>query len=575
MTTRLTHSRFLRALLCSIWVTIVFGGVFEDQNVKLLTDADLDDTLKNSTNSLVVFYAPWCGYCQQLSPKWSEVASELKYSKVLVAAIDAEENPNAAEEYGIEGLPTIKMITSSGGDNPSLKARDFAGMPETKAILRWVEKLTTGSPAPELKTKQDVELSREHSTSIIGVFEKFEGEAYEAFIDQALESEDGLAWYTTTDVDLVGVDSAPTLVFARNFPDTPLEVIRRPFARTEGRDGPGDELSEFVDTHKHPDYYAYDASGISTMMETLEYVEREYHVHVIVPPRLLKDKDFLRRAREAGRAVRDHAQLVLSVAGGDSEINDAFKIEKLEDEVQVFVAHTESIKKYSTPSPVKPEAFDADLLKDMMKSVQGGEDTYRVWASAIVPEPDTDEHGVKTAVRSTLDEIVGDKKKDVVVVSYVPEDEVSETGDYFLGILHGLADALKGIPSVQVVRFDSYANEHKLLEYPFEELPAVTVFPATEEKEKTPVLLEDHSSFSIKALGEFIHKHAGVKFELPSDLPDEDEMMGDMIFGEGPDDEEEDLGEDIDLADLGLEVKDGEVKDVDGEQTPAAAHEEL
>ncbi len=184
-----------------------------------------------------------------------------------------------------------------------------------------------------------------------------------------------------------------------------------------------------------------------------------------------------------------------------------------------------------------------DLIKIIMDSIEKGEDTYRLWASAPVPEKDTDEHGVVTAVRSTLETIVGDQSKDVVVISYVPDEEDGEEDDFYLNIVRDLADGLKGIPSIRVVKFDGYANEHKLLEYSMEMLPAVTVFPANSDKK--PILLDDPMSFSVKSIAEFIHEHAGVKFELPEGLPDEDGMFGV--------EDDDDLDEEFDLAkQLGL-----------------------
>jgi protein disulfide-isomerase A1 len=561
----MTATRVLWAVVGSILIWGAIAGVFEDPNVKTLTDATLEDELKKHDHNLVVFYAPWCGYCKELSPKWSEVARELAGAKssVLVAAIDADENQKSAEEYEIEGLPTIKWISSGEADG-KLTARDYNGIPETKRILRWVAKLETGTPAPELKTEKDLEDSRMSQTSIIGVFDKMEGEAYSAFVEHALESEDDLDWFATTNRDLVGVDSAPTLVFSRNFSDTPLEVVRRPFARPsyDGRESPAEELAAFVDAQKHPDYYSFDASTISNMMETLEYVEREHHVHAIVPPRLLVDKAFLERAREAGRAIRDHAQLVLSVAGDDSEIKDAFHIKNLDDEVQVFVANTESIKKYAPSGPVKPDDFGVDLIKTIMDSIEKGEDTYRLWASAPVPEKETDENGVVTAVRSTLETIVGDQSKDVVVISYVPDEEDGAEDDFYLNIVRDLADGLKGIPSIRVVKFDGYANEHKLLEYSIEMLPAVTMFPANGDKK--PILLEDPTRFSVKSIAEFIHEHAGVKFELPEGLPDEDGMFG--VEDDDDLDQEFDLAKQLGLSEDALKgTEDDEGEDMEEE----------
>lgn len=39
----------------------------------------------------VEFYAPWCGHCQQLVPKWKKVASSLR-GVVKVAAINCDDH---------------------------------------------------------------------------------------------------------------------------------------------------------------------------------------------------------------------------------------------------------------------------------------------------------------------------------------------------------------------------------------------------------------------------------------------------------------------------------------------------
>lgn len=71
---------------------------------------------------IVEFYAPWCGHCQQLKPEYLKMAAKLK-GIVNVGAIDCDNKANGgiAQQFGIRGFPTIKVITPDG------KAHDYNG----------------------------------------------------------------------------------------------------------------------------------------------------------------------------------------------------------------------------------------------------------------------------------------------------------------------------------------------------------------------------------------------------------------------------------------------------------------
>lgn len=63
---------------------------------------------KDKRNSLIMFYAPWCGYCKQMKPDYSKAATELKPDYVI-AAIDVNKPENAVvrRQYNISGFPTL------------------------------------------------------------------------------------------------------------------------------------------------------------------------------------------------------------------------------------------------------------------------------------------------------------------------------------------------------------------------------------------------------------------------------------------------------------------------------------
>lgn len=61
--------------------------------------------------TLVEFYAPWCGYCQKLTPEYIRAAAKLA-GIVKVAAINCDEDANKAicGKYRVEGFPSLKVF---------------------------------------------------------------------------------------------------------------------------------------------------------------------------------------------------------------------------------------------------------------------------------------------------------------------------------------------------------------------------------------------------------------------------------------------------------------------------------
>lgn len=76
-----------------------------------------------------------CGHCKKLAPQYSKAAVTLKEqgSNVKLAKVDATEEKELAEHYGVTGYPTLFMYRH--GDRYDYKGpRDYHG--NTSIIFR-------------------------------------------------------------------------------------------------------------------------------------------------------------------------------------------------------------------------------------------------------------------------------------------------------------------------------------------------------------------------------------------------------------------------------------------------------
>jgi len=80
---------------------------------KKLTAANFKSFVDGSKDAFVKFYAPWCGHCKSMAPKWEEFAKNEENSGVVIGDFDATANDVPAG-FDVQGFPTLYWIPKGG-----------------------------------------------------------------------------------------------------------------------------------------------------------------------------------------------------------------------------------------------------------------------------------------------------------------------------------------------------------------------------------------------------------------------------------------------------------------------------
>ncbi|XP_077301808.1 protein disulfide-isomerase A5 isoform X2 [Arctopsyche grandis] len=115
--------------------------------------------------SMIMFYAPWCGYCKVMKPEYSNAAADLK-GEAYLAAIDVArpENSGIRRQYNITGFPTLLFF-----ENGQMKYR-YEGDTKRPAIVEFMrfprlQHKSELKDTPEEKSWSDTESDIAHLTT--------------------------------------------------------------------------------------------------------------------------------------------------------------------------------------------------------------------------------------------------------------------------------------------------------------------------------------------------------------------------------------------------------------------------
>jgi len=108
--------------------------------LKVAVAKNFDEVVNDPERDVLIeFYAPWCGHCKSLAPKYEELAEKLKNEPgITIAKCDATAN-DVPSTYGVRGFPTLFFSPKGSHDNP----KKYEGGREVDEFIKYIAKEAT------------------------------------------------------------------------------------------------------------------------------------------------------------------------------------------------------------------------------------------------------------------------------------------------------------------------------------------------------------------------------------------------------------------------------------------------
>ncbi|CAG8303473.1 unnamed protein product [Penicillium salamii] len=183
-----------------------------DANVVTLTTDTFNDFVKEHPLVLAEFYAPWCGHCKALAPKYEEAATELKAKDIPVAKVDCTVEEELCRTYEVDGYPTLKVFRGPDSHKP------YAGARKTDAIVSYMTKQSM--PAVSTVTEENLEEFKAlDKIVVIGYVASDDKTSHDSFASFAETQRDNFLFGSSDDASLAKAEGVkqPSIVLYKDF----------------------------------------------------------------------------------------------------------------------------------------------------------------------------------------------------------------------------------------------------------------------------------------------------------------------------------------------------------------------
>ncbi|KAL9242087.1 hypothetical protein vseg_016123 [Gypsophila vaccaria] len=387
---------------------------------------------------VVEFYAPWCGHCKKLAPEFEKAASELSSHDppIVLAKVDANEDVNKglASEFDVKGFPTIKILRNGGKS-----VQEYKGPREAEGIVEYLKK-QSGPASLEIKsTEEATTFIGDDKVVVIGIFPEFSGEEYANFSALAEKLRSEYEFGHTLDAKLLpkGESSVtkPTIRLLKPFDELVVD----------SNDFHLDAIEKFVEQSSIPTVTIFSKDPANH-----PYVIKFFnspHAKALLFLNFSTDLDSYKSIYD--QVAGEYKSKGISFLLGDLDASQGalqyFGV--TENQVPLIIVQTNDGKKYLKPQ-VQP-----DQIASWIKDYSEGKVSAYVKSEPI---PENNSEPVKVVVADSLNDIVFNSGKNVLLEFYAPWCGHCQK---LAPILDEVAVSFKDDADVVIAKLDATAND--------------------------------------------------------------------------------------------------------------------